>query len=960
MTDFSRTFSGTPSAVLPTANRFFRPPLPSAHVARPRLCRRLRDGLDGRLLLIAAPAGFGKSSLAIEFCESLDPRWQSLWLGLSSRESDPGRFLERLLDGLRQYHPTLGEEALGLLKMRQRHQPFAFETWLDDLLDELAPCLDPQRPLLLVLDDYHLAQGAVLDRCLQFLLNHLPEGLVLLVTSRQRPDWHLARLRLSRQLLELSEQDLRLTAEESGALMAASGLELDEDALDALLERSEGWVAGLRLWLLARGDPEEQVSPGVHGADELIRDYLLEEVIERQPPEVQAFLAQTARFERFCAELCDTVREAGDSAAILDHLQQHQVFLVPLDENGQWFRYHHLFSDLLLARPLPDFGPSAGSLHLRACGWFSRHGLLDQAVEQALRAGQPDVAASLVQNLSEEQLLAEQNIATLLRWKMDLPDSLLASTPRLILLYGWALALACQLDAAEELAGQLARFLPAPDESAQRDLLAQWQALSGVIARGRGDIDKAEAHCREALQDLAGERYGTRLQCLSTLSNLAVTRGDFWQARNYNRDALEFAQRYGNPLFEALVHYDRARVLQARGEVARAEEEVRQGLERLQHLPAQRRYAVRGRLLLYRGYLRSLALQPDEARKWIKQGIEETRSCRDVSLVIGYCVLASLEGRLGNYAAAFARLGDVERLMHAWDIPPIYYLAAITLIKCELWLAQGQTELAGVWLQRLGGTYGGQAATPPECSPLLPLHVELLQAGLERREGRPEEAARRLDRLARSTRENGALLPARLALGQLAALHLEQGREREALATLQQAMEGAVGGALLPLHELLVQQPEWLREQLQRFPACPGAQRMRALLPEPPAEPAGGAGEVLSGRELAVLELIAQGLSNQEISERLFISLHTVKSHARHINDKLGVERRTQAVARGQAHGVVALGAPPHVPGVLAQGFQRRRSRALPTTLTLEKAIAAPATIGLSRPKAASGMPITL
>lgn len=756
-----------------------------------------------------------------------------------------------------------------------------------------------------MLDDYHLAQGAVLDRCLQFLLNHLPEGLVLLVTSRQRPDWHLARLRLSRQLLELSEQDLRLTAEESGALMAASGLELDEDALDALLERSEGWVAGLRLWLLARGDPEEQVSPGVHGADELIRDYLLEEVIERQPPEVQAFLAQTARFERFCAELCDTVREAGDSAAILDHLQQHQVFLVPLDENGQWFRYHHLFSDLLLARPLPDFGPSAGSLHLRACGWFSRHGLLDQAVEQALRAGQPDVAASLVQNLSEEQLLAEQNIATLLRWKMDLPDSLLASTPRLILLYGWALALACQLDAAEELAGQLARFLPAPDESAQRDLLAQWQALSGVIARGRGDIDKAEAHCREALQDLAGERYGTRLQCLSTLSNLAVTRGDFWQARNYNRDALEFAQRYGNPLFEALVHYDRARVLQARGEVARAEEEVRQGLERLQHLPAQRRYAVRGRLLLYRGYLRSLALQPDEARKWIKQGIEETRSCRDVSLVIGYCVLASLEGRLGNYAAAFARLGDVERLMHAWDIPPIYYLAAITLIKCELWLAQGQTELAGVWLQRLGGTYGGQAATPPECSPLLPLHVELLQAGLERREGRPEEAARRLDRLARSTRENGALLPARLALGQLAALHLEQGREREALATLQQAMEGAVGGALLPLHELLVQQPEWLREQLQRFPACPGAQRMRALLPEPPSEPAGGAGEVLSGRELAVLELIAQGLSNQEISERLFISLHTVKSHARHINDKLGVERRTQAVARAKHMGLL-------------------------------------------------------
>lgn len=480
-----------------------------------------------------------------------------------------------------------------------------------------------------------------------------------------------------------------------------------------------------------------------------------------------------------------------------------------------------------------------------------------------------------------------------------------------------------------------------------------------MIARGRGDIDKAEAHCREALQDLAGERYGTRLQCLSTLSNLAVTRGDFWQARNYNRDALEFAQRYGNPLFEALVHYDRARVLQARGEVARAEEEVRQGLERLQHLPAQRRYAVRGRLLLYRGYLRSLALQPDEARKWIKQGIEETRSCRDVSLVIGYCVLASLEGRLGNYAAAFARLGDVERLMHAWDIPPIYYLAAITLIKCELWLAQGQTELAGVWLQRLGGTYGGQAATPPECSPLLPLHVELLQAGLERREGRPEEAARRLDRLARSTRENGALLPARLALGQLAALHLEQGREREALATLQQAMEGAVGGALLPLHELLVQQPEWLREQLQRFLPVPApsacARCCRSRPPSPRAVRAGaqrartgGAGAdrpgvVQPGDQRAAVHLAAYGEEPRPPYQR------QARRRASHPGG-----------GAGQAHGVVALGAPPHMPGVLAQGFQRRRSRALPTTLTLEKAIAAPATIGLSRPKAASGMPITL
>jgi LuxR family maltose regulon positive regulatory protein len=575
MTDLFR-ISGFVAPGAAVGGHFYRPPLPSRYVSRPRLCERLMAGLPGRLLLISAPAGFGKSSLAIEFCEALPERWQSLWLGLNPRDSDPGRFLERLLAGLQQFFPGLGQDALGLLRLRQRHQPFAFEEWLDGLLDDLALRLDPQQPLLLVLDDYHLAQGAVLDRCLQFFLNHLPAGLVLLVTSRQRPDWHLARLRLSRQLLELHEQDLRLTDEESIELLARQGTQLSAESLASLLLRSEGWVAGLRLWSLASSEAQEvegRTSPA-HGAEGLIRDYLLEEVIEGLQAEVQAFLYETASQERFCAELCDALRDAHDSAAMLRHLQAHQVFLVPLDEHGKWFRYHHLFSDLLRSRPAADMLQSVSGLHLRACRWFSAQGLLDEAIEQALRAGHPDVAANLVQSLSEEQLLAEQNVATLLRWKMDLPDSLLASTPRLVVLYGWALALACQLDAAEELVNQLERFLPAPGAAEQQGLLAQWMALSGVIARGRGESERARQYCAEALTCLPLERYGQRLMCLSSLANLAIVQGDMWRARGLNREALELAQRVGNPLFEALAHYDRARVLQARGEVLRALEET--------------------------------------------------------------------------------------------------------------------------------------------------------------------------------------------------------------------------------------------------------------------------------------------------------------------------------------------------------------------------------------------------
>ncbi|UQS15045.1 LuxR C-terminal-related transcriptional regulator [Pseudomonas sp. HS6] len=911
MTDLSPLPGPASVAVVALDGRFFRPPLPDGYVLRPRLCERLSAGLGGRLLLVCAPAGFGKSSLAVEFCQSLPAHWQSLWLGLSARDSDPGRFLERLLEGLQDYFPELGSRALGLLKMRQRHQPFAFEEWLDGLLDELVLHLEPASPLLLVLDDYHLAQGPVLDRCLQFFLNHLPDGLLVMVTSRQRPDWHLARLRLSRQLLELHEQDLRLTHDEALALLDRHSSSLRGEALESLIQRSEGWVAGLRFWLLAAAEAGSDVAlpQALNGGEGLIRDYLLEEVIDCLPVEVQAFLYETAPQERFCSELCDAVREAHDSAEILRFLSAHQVFLVPLDEHGHWYRYHHLFSDLLRSRPMAQAMVPTATLHLRACRWFNAQGLLDEAVEQALRAGHLDVAANLVQNLSEEQLLAEQNVGMLLRWKMDLPDSLLISTPRLIVLYSWALGLACQLDAAEELASHLSRFLPAPSATAQKSMLAQWLALSGIIARGRGHRELTLRYCSEALESLPAKRYGQRLMCLSTLSNLAIADGDLWRARGLNRESLELAQRVGNPLFEALAHYDRARVLQSRGEILRALDEVHQGLERLRGLSPQRLYAVRARLTLYEGFLLAMRLQPQAARARLLAGIGEARACRDISVLIGHCVVARLDGSYGEFAKAFAELAEAERLMHIWDVPPIYYLAMITLVKCELWLAQGRTDLAEAWLARLGQTYTGErAAAPPEFHPQLPLHVELQQALLDMIQGQPMLAEGRLNVLHENGQQTGRQLLSVMALTQKVALLLADGRETEARKALSLALEAAAGGVVQPFDALIGQHPDWLRGQLVTSPPAVVSQQLLELLPQPIARPVleQAATEQLSSRELAVLRLIAQGCSNQEISEQLFISLHTVKTHASHINSKLGVERRTQAVARAKELGLLS------------------------------------------------------
>jgi LuxR family maltose regulon positive regulatory protein len=507
-------------------------------------------------------------------------------------------------------------------------------------------------------------------------------------------------------------------------------------------------------------------------------------------------------------------------------------------------------------------------------------------------------------------LLAEQNVGMLLRWKMDLPDSLLISTPRLIVLYSWALGLACQLDAAEELAAHLSRFLPAPSATAQKSMLAQWLALSGIIARGRGNRALTQLYCTEALQSLPAKRYGQRLMCLSTLSNLAIADGDLWRARSLNRESLELAQRVGNPLFEALAHYDRARVLQARGEILRSLQEVRQGLQRLQGLSPQRLYAVRARLTLYEGFLLAVRLQPQAARARLQAGLSEARACRDISVLIGHCVIARLEGSSGEFAKAFAELAEAERLMHIWDVPPIYYLAMITLVKCELWLSQGRTDLAEAWLSRLGQTYNGEhAAAPPEFHPQLPLHIELQQALLEVIQGQPMLAEGRLNALLEQGQTSGRQMLSVMALAQKITLLLAAGREPEARKALVQALEAAAGGVLQPFDGLLTAHPDWLRGQLQLFPPTVVSQNLTEKLPATAARPAlesSPGAEQLSARELAVLRLIAQGCSNQEISDQLFISLHTVKTHASHINSKLGVERRTQAVARAKELGVLA------------------------------------------------------
>lgn len=892
---------------------FYQPPVPAGYIARPRLCQYLNTGLQGRLILICAPAGFGKSALVSEFCQQLSSAWRSVWLSLSARDSDPGRFFERFLNAIHSVSPDAAEQAQAVLRTRQSHQAFPYDAWLNDALDEISADLNPSNPLLVVLDDYHLAHSEVLDRNVQHLLNHLPAGLLLLVTSRQRPSWHLARWRLSRQILEVSEHDLRFKSAELQALLIEQGhTELSHSVVDNILSRSEGWVAGLRLWLLAlngRSDNEYALLAGPHGGQGLIREYLLEEIIGQQPEPIKEFLTTTATLERFNAGLCDALRESNDSAQILEYLLAHQVFLVPLDERGVWYRYHHLFSDLLRAQL--DGSADTRQLHARASTWFAEHGMLNEAVEYALLAEQPAVAAQLVQGSAEELILAEQNISMLLRWKMDLPDSVLVSTPRLIILYCWALGLACQLDAADQLLTQLAKFLPAPSPERQQGLLAQWQALQGLLARGRGDAQLAWQHCSEAVLSLPVERHGQRQLCLSILGNIAILRGDILQARQLTRDNVELAQRVGCKLYSALALYDRARVLQMRGQIHRALALVREALQLLADLPRERDYSVRARLTMYEGYLLGMRGLIPEARVKLCAGISEAQVCRDASLLIGYRMQVVLEGMSGREPEAFEQLAEAERIMHIWDVPSIYYLAMLTLSKCELWLQQGQLELAQPWLERLSATYNVQQMDKAsEFHPQLALYVELQMAALECATAQVQLAEQRLAGLIAYAQQHDCVVIEQTARVRLCVILLEHNATARAVNELHRALELAQGGAVLAFQPLMAKHVQWFRQQLKLCSLDQVAGELLAALPEVAESHVStallGQYEALSARELAVLQLIAQGCSNQEISDKLFISLHTVKTHARNINLKLGVERRTQAVARAQALGVLS------------------------------------------------------
>lgn len=845
------------------------PRLPAAHLPRPRLVQTLLAG-DSRLALICAPAGFGKSVLLNECARQAPLGTQVVWLDLLGRALTPVELLKRLAKALGR---TVEE---------------------GDAYDELCSLLSRvEQPLWIVLDDYPREACAELDDCLDRLLEQAPHTLRWWIGGRRRPAWNLPRLMLQGDLLELDAPALALDEPELDGLLQQHHLELPGEVRGHLLHSSEGWVAGVCL-LLIKGSAEnlpERLSAGTP----LLNEYIAREVLNGLSPTLLRALSVLAHMPRFSAALCEHLLDEGGSA-VFEELHARQMFFLGLDSCGEWFR---------LSRPIAAVlkrqcsAPAPTQAHVRACQWFASHGDVRAAVEHALFANQPDVAANYLQRFGQEQLLVGQSVAQFLQWRHELPASLYSSTPRLITLQAWALLICARLDEVDACLVDLGRFFPQPSRSQQQQLLAHYQAIQGVLQRQRGQRSAREQSL-QALEVLADSAWSQRALCYQALAQQAFSESLLDQAQDYIQEGLKLARLNGSVLFEALLSVDRVHQLTILGETRAAMELSELCLQHLQ--AAGRQGPVLGRLLLLRGSLLASQGQTEAAYASFNAGLQAAEACEDAYVIFGYQGLAELAAQASDFTLAFQLLRKAERLMQWQHVPEVRYRGVLQLAQGALWLRQGEGARARAVLQSTLDSYQERDLLAPSgfYDLLLRLRHYLGLADLQL--GDVRGALHTLQTLSDDCERNGYFSLLNRCRFSLVQALLADGQDKPAEALLRVALETAQQQGVTPdLQGLHSQFGQWLEHLL---PQLAEPLELRLLLSQAGA---GGAdapeSSPLSAREKMVLEQIAQGYSNLQIADRLHISLHTVKTHARRINVKLGVERRTQAVARAKSLG---------------------------------------------------------
>ncbi len=878
------------------ATKLYIPPSRRRVVLRPRLAERLDEGLaaGNKLTLVSAPAGFGKTTLIGEWVVGCGR--PTAWLSLDEGDSDLSRFLTYLIAALQTVAPGIGE---GISTVLQSPEPPPPEPTLTALLNDIAAI---PSDVVLVLDDYHVLDARPVDDALAFLVEHLPPRMHLVIATREDPALPLARLRARGQLTELRAADLRFAPSEAADFLnQVMGLNLTADDIAALETRTEGWIAGLQLAAISlqgRADAAGFIA-SFAGSHHFVLDYLLEEVLQRQPESIRTFLLRTSILDRLCGPLCDAVmsESVASGQETLEYLERANLFIVPLDNERRWYRYHHLFGDLLRQRLHQSASPGSddggvAEYHIRASQWYEDNGLDIEAFHHAAAANDVERADRMIIGGRIPQH-SRAAVTALFDWLDALPRTVLDARPSL-----WVRSAAVALNAGRTTGVE--EKLQAAEEALQnadldddtRDLLGQVAAVRAILALANYQPEAMISQAHRALEYLHPDNLPGRSRAFRALGYAHQIQGDRAAARQAYTEAKGMRQASGNIHLTVSATTGLGNVQESENQLYQAAETYRCSLQLLgdqSSSNADQEFIGLARILYEWNEL-------DAAEQYGQQSLQLARQYVGVidRVVICEVFLARLKLARGDVAGAAAMLAETEQSVRQNSF--VHRMPEVAAVQVLTLLQQG--NLAGA--AHLAQTHD---------LPLTRARVHLAQGDPSMAVAVLEPYRRRVEERAWADEQLKTMILQAVAFDAL-------GERSRAVELLDAALGVAEPGGFVrifldegpPMARLLREassrgvRPEYVRRLLAAFPvddagrdASPATRVAGSRLAEP-----------LSSRELEVLALIAEGLTNQEIAARLYLSLHTVKAHARTIYAKLGVSGRTQAVARGRALGYLS------------------------------------------------------